>query len=145
MWFVSLFKAVFGNKKRPRILSDFFFRDLQIVGGHICYVCFMTILSSQKLNVEYRFWLQKGSNIMIFDPTPTLKLWVVSFGLTHDHFIKTKAGKLKMPFLVTKRGQNHIWHVFLIRNPQIMGGFICYFWPMTILPSQKLKNAKYRF
>ena len=33
----------------------------------------------------------------------------------------------------------------MIRDHQIVGGFICYFWLMTILSSQKLKNVKYRF
>ena len=47
--------------------------------------------------------------------------------------------------MVTKRGQNHICHVFLIRNPQIIADFICYFWLMTILSSQNLRNAKYSF
>ena len=34
----------------------FFFRDLQIVGGHTWYVCFMTILSSQKLKKAIPFF-----------------------------------------------------------------------------------------
>ena len=33
----------------------------------------------------------------------------------------------------------------MIRDHQIVGGFICYFWLMTILSSQKLENVKYRF
>ena len=33
----------------------------------------------------------------------------------------------------------------MIRNPEIVGSFICYFWVMTILSGQKLKNEKYRF
>ena len=32
-----------------------------------------------------------------------------------------------------------------MRDPEIVGSFICYFWVMTILSSQKLKNAKYSF
>ena len=85
----------------------FFIRDLQIVGGHICYVCFMTILSSQKLIVEYRFWLQKGSNIipdMIFDPRPRHSNcgWFHLLFLTHDHFIKKKAENVKYRFWLQK-------------------------------------------
>ena len=36
-------------------------------------------------------------------------------------------------------------YVFLIRDLHIVGGFISYFWLMTILSSQNLKNVKYRF
>ena len=32
-----------------------------------------------------------------------------------------------------------------MRDPEIVGSFICYFWFITILSSQKLKNAKYSF
>ena len=32
-----------------------------------------------------------------------------------------------------------------MRIPEIVGSFICYFWFMDILSSQKFKNAKYRF
>ena len=33
----------------------------------------------------------------------------------------------------------------MIRNPKIVGSFICYFWFMAVLSSQKFKIAKYRF
>ena len=52
------FLAIKSDRKSNLICS--LIRDLQIVGGHICNVCLMTILSSQKQNVEYRFWLRKG-------------------------------------------------------------------------------------
>ena len=71
----------------------------------------MTILSNQKLkNVKYRFWLQKEVKIHIQyvfpirDP-PNCR-WFHLLILTRDHFIKPKIEKRKIPFLVTKRGQN---------------------------------------
>ena len=48
-------------------------------------------------------------------------------------------------FWLQKGVKNSTRWNFLIRNPEIVGSFICYFWFMTILSSQKLKNAKYRF
>ena len=39
------------------IRENFLSRDLQIVGGFICYFWAMTILSTHKLkNAKYRFW-----------------------------------------------------------------------------------------
>ena len=68
--------------------------------------------------------------------------------LIHDHFIKTKMEYRKTPFLVTKRSQKsypNIRYVFLISDPQVVGGFIAIFWLMAILWSKKLKSAKFRF
>ena len=81
-------------------------------------------------------------SICVFDPRPPNCGWFHFLFLTYDHFIKPKPEKRKIPFLVTKKGQtkNHIRHVFLICEPQFVGGFICYFWLMTILSRQKLKN-----
>ena len=71
--------------------------------------------------------------------------WFQLFFLTHDRFIGPKTEKQKIQCLVTKRVKNSIQQDFLNRDPYILGGFICYFLVMTILSSQKLKNAKYRF
>ena len=53
----------------------------------------------------------------------------------------------KTPFLVTKSQKSYpnIRYVFLISDPQVVGGFIAIFWLMAILWSKKLKSAKYRF
>ena len=64
---------------------------------------------------------------------------------TNYEYIEPKAEKQKIQCLVTKRGKNSIQQDFLSRDPYILCGFICYFLVMTILSSQKLKNAKYRF
>ena len=64
---------------------------------------------------------------------------------TNYEYIEPKAEKQKIQCLVTKTGKNSIQQDFLRRDPYILGGFICYFLVMTILSSQKLKNAKYRF
>ena len=69
----------------------------------------------------------------------------VFFFLTQEHFTEPKAEKHKIQFLVTKRSKNLIRQNILSRDPQIVDGFICYFLFMTILSSQKLKNAKYSF
>ena len=44
-----------------------------------------------------------------------------------------------------QKGVKNSTRNFLIHNPEIAGSFIYYFWFMTILSIQKLKNAKYRF
>ena len=56
-----------------------------------------------------------------------------------------KAENKKYSFWLQKGVKNHIRYVFVIRDPQIVGSFICYFWLMTILSSQNVKNVKYRF
>ena len=58
---------------------------------------------------------------------------------------RQKLKNVKYRFWLQKGVENHIRYVFLIRDPQIVGSFICYFWIMTILSSQNLKNVKYRF
>ena len=56
-----------------------------------------------------------------------------------------KLKKAKYRFWLQKGVKSSIRYNFLIRNPEIVGSFICYFWFMTILSSQKLKNVKYRY
>ena len=56
-----------------------------------------------------------------------------------------KAENKKYRFWLQKGVKNHIRYVFVIRDPQIVGSFICYFWLMTILSGQNEKNVKYRF
>ena len=102
-------------------------------------ICFFLSSATSKLWVvtfamfiSYPLVTKRGSNTipdMIFYPRllPSNCGWFRLLCLTHDHFIKPKAEKRKVPFLVTKRSQNHICHVFLIRNPQIIADFICYF------------------
>ena len=41
--------------------------------------------------------------------------------------------------------QNAIQQVFLSRDRYIVDDIICYFWIMTILSTQNLKNTKYCF
>ena len=79
------FLAIKSDRKSNLICS--LIRDLQIVGGHICNVCLMTILSSHKQNVEYStaFGYEKGiqhdTRHVFWSATSTLKLWVVSFAM----------------------------------------------------------------
>ena len=56
-----------------------------------------------------------------------------------------KLKNAKYRFGLQKGVKNSIQLDFLIRDPQIVGSLICYFWFVTISSSQKLKNAKYRF
>ena len=70
----------------------------------------MTISSSQKMkNVKYRFWLQRGIKSHIrhsfFMSHPHVVGWFHLLFLAHNHFIKSKIGNRKIPFLVTKRSQ----------------------------------------
>ena len=75
----------------------------------------------------------------------TFIFWVVSFTiLIHDHFFKPKNEKRKIPFLVTKKDQKSYPTFFLWATRMLWVGFICYFWLMTILSSQKLETVKYR-
>ena len=56
------------------------------------------------------------------------KLWVVLFVIFDSWpFIKQKAEKWKVLFLVTKRGQDSIRQDFLICDPHIVGSLIFYF------------------
>ena len=61
------------------------------------------------------------------------------------NFMKRAWREQKIPFKITRRYENSIWQVFLIRNSQIRGSFICYFWLMTTSSNQKLKKVKYSF
>ena len=56
-----------------------------------------------------------------------------------------KLKNVKYRFRLQKGVENHIRYVFLIRDPQIVGSFISYFWLMTILSSQNLKIVNYCF
>ena len=113
-----------------------------------CYFSLMTILWNKLKNAKYRFWLQKGvkiiSNMFLDPPSPNCG-WFHLLFLTHDHFIKAKAEKRKCRFWLQKGVKNNIKYVFWIRDHQIVGGFICCFWLITILSSQELKNTKHRF
>ena len=82
---------------------------------------------------------------MLFDPRPQI---VGEFHLlfwTHGHFNKTKASKRKICTVCGYKieSKNSIWKVFLIRDPQIVGGFICYFdlWPCHQAESWKTQNT----
>ena len=94
----------------------------------------MAILSGKKLkSAKYRFWLQNGVKnliryaFLICDPE------IAGFHLlfsTHNHFIKLKAEKRKIPFLVTKSNQKFnltdfsdlrlpncgLFHIILLQN-----------------------------
>ena len=61
------------------------------------------------------------------------------------NIINKKKLKTKNTVLGNKRYKKSypIW--FVIRDPRIVGGFICYFELMTILSSQNLRNVNYRF
>ena len=74
-------------------------------------------------------------------------IWVVSFtDFELWSFCQTKSWKLQNTVFGYKKGlKNSMPSSFLIRDLNIVGSFICYFWFITILSSQKLKNAKYRF
>ena len=70
-------------------------------------------LSSQKLKiVKYPFWLQKGVKnhirYVFSDPLPSHCGWFHLIFWTLDPFIKPKAEKRKIPFLV----KNHMRYVF---------------------------------
>eukprot|EP00493_Phyllostaurus_siculus_P024678 UN25019 len=71
--------------------------------------------------------------------------WFHLLLLAHDHFIKSKVGKRKIPFLVTKRSQKSYPICFSDPRPRNYAWFHLLFLTHDILSSQKLKNVKYRF
>ena len=69
----------------------------------------MAILSGKKLkSAKYRFWLQNGVKNLIRYAFLICDFEIAGFHLlfsTHNHFIKLKTEKRKIPFLVTKSNQ----------------------------------------
>ena len=95
------------------------------------------------------YHVQKIFNWMLWP-----KCWVCLWGVLFTQLFLFHSWPLYRPkswknaiysFWLQKGVKNSTRWNFLIRNPEIVGSFICYFWFMTILSSQKLKNAKYRF
>eukprot|EP00493_Phyllostaurus_siculus_P023979 UN24316 len=78
----------------------------QLGGKFIYFFLLITILSSQKLkNEKYSFWLKKqvqNTIRCVFYPRPPNNRWFHLLFLIHQHFVKPKAEKRKIPFLVTK-------------------------------------------
>ena len=82
---------------------------------------------------------------------PTVGWWVMinifrlSLFVNDNDLACIEAKGMKYSFRLQKRFKISIWQDFLILDSQIANNFICYFWLMTILSSQKSKNTKYRF
>ena len=133
--------AFFGRSVRRAVRLD-----VQITFFFLAHHQFMDVKSEKH---RMHFLVKKGVKIKpnnIFWAATNI-FWVVSFtDFELWSFCQTKSWKLQNTVFGYKKGlKNSMPLSFLIRDLNIVGSFICYFWFITILSSQKLKNAKYRF
>ena len=121
--------------------TNFSIRGSQIVGGFNCLFDSWPFYRAKSWKTENTvLGYEKGKK---FNPTRFSEPWPQYCGWFHLLFLvmailsSQKLKKAKYRFWLQKGVKSSIRYNFLIRNPEIVDSFICYFWFMAILSNQK--------